>query len=134
MDDADWTKWQIIGDPILHIELRRWADVLLIAPLSANTLGKISGGLCDNLLTCVARAWDFTDNDKVFMVAPAMNEMMWKHPVTFEQVDRLEKWGIEMIKPITKTLACGDTGVGAMEEPAQIVEKVTDVLIKRRNA
>lgn len=43
----------------MHIELRNWADVLLIAPLSANTLAKIAGGLCDNLLTCVVRAWDF---------------------------------------------------------------------------
>lgn len=44
---------------MLHIELRRWADVLLLAPLSANTLAKVSNGLCDNLLTCVVRAWDF---------------------------------------------------------------------------
>ena len=45
---------------MLHIELRRWADVLLLAPLSANTLAKAAGGLCDNLLTCVVRAWDFS--------------------------------------------------------------------------
>lgn len=44
---------------MIHIELRRWADMLVIAPLSANTLAKIAGGLCDNLLTCVVRAWDF---------------------------------------------------------------------------
>ncbi len=48
-----------MGDPVLHIELRRWADVLVLAPLSANTLAKVAHGLCDNLLTCVVRAWDF---------------------------------------------------------------------------
>lgn len=48
-----------VGDPVIHIELRRWADALVIAPLSANTLAKMAGGLCDNLLTCVVRAWDF---------------------------------------------------------------------------
>lgn len=47
-----------MGDPVVHIELRRWADALVIAPLSANTLAKLAGGLCDNLLTCVVRAWD----------------------------------------------------------------------------
>lgn len=44
---------------MLHIDLRRWADLMVIAPLSANTLAKLAGGLCDNLLTCVVRAWDF---------------------------------------------------------------------------
>jgi hypothetical protein len=49
-----------VGDPVLHIELRAWADVLVIAPCSANTLAKCAGGLCDNLLTCVVRAWDWS--------------------------------------------------------------------------
>ena len=48
-----------MGDEVLHIELRRWADVIVVAPLSANSLAKLAGGLCDNLLTCVLRAWDF---------------------------------------------------------------------------
>lgn len=58
-DEEEWRQWKVVGDPVLHIELRRWADVLLLAPLSANTLAKVSNGLCDNLLTCVVRAWDF---------------------------------------------------------------------------
>lgn len=49
--------WKNRGDPVLHIQLRKWADYLLIAPLSANTLAKISNGICDNLLTLVCRAW-----------------------------------------------------------------------------
>ncbi len=58
-DENDWQSWRAVGDEVLHIELRRWADVLVIAPLSANTLAKAANGLCDNLLTCVVRAWDW---------------------------------------------------------------------------
>jgi phosphopantothenoylcysteine decarboxylase len=65
----EW-EWQKIGDKILHIELRNWADVIIIAPLSANTLAKLSHGICDNLLTCIMRAWD---RSKPVFVCPAMN-------------------------------------------------------------
>jgi phosphopantothenoylcysteine decarboxylase len=58
-DEDEWASWQRMGDPVLHIELRRWGDALVVAPLSANTLAKLANGLCDNLLTCVMRAWDF---------------------------------------------------------------------------
>ncbi|CAF1683732.1 unnamed protein product, partial [Adineta ricciae] len=57
-DKDEWSTWKTRGDPVLHIVLRDWADVLLIAPLDANTLAKISVGICDNLLTNVVRAWD----------------------------------------------------------------------------
>ena len=73
-----------------HIEQRAWADLFLIAPLSANTLSKLATGACDNLLTCVARAWDF---DKPILVAPAMNTHMWTHPVTSGQLETLGAWG-----------------------------------------
>ncbi|EIE76929.1 hypothetical protein RO3G_01633 [Rhizopus delemar RA 99-880] len=63
-------SWEKISDPILHIELRNWADIMVIAPLDANTLGKIANGLCDNLLTCVLRAWNVT---KPVVACPAMN-------------------------------------------------------------
>ena len=59
-DEDDWREWRGKGDPIMHIELRKWADVLIIAPMSANSLAKASQGLCDNLLTCILRAWDFS--------------------------------------------------------------------------
>ena len=58
-DEDEWRQWGQVGDPVVHIELRRWADAFVVAPLSANTLAKVAGGLCDNLLTCVVRAWDF---------------------------------------------------------------------------
>jgi phosphopantothenoylcysteine decarboxylase len=78
-DAAEWAVWRAVGDSVHHIALRRWADVLLVAPLSANSLAKLANGLCDNLLTCVARAWDFR---KPLAVAPAMNTAMWDSPFT----------------------------------------------------
>lgn len=59
-DEDEWHAWSRVGDPVMHIELRRWADVFVVAPLSANSLAKLANGLCDNLVTCVARAWDFS--------------------------------------------------------------------------
>jgi phosphopantothenoylcysteine decarboxylase len=57
-DEDEWKDYEEVGrDPVLHIDLTKWADVLLIAPLSANTLAKLANGLCDNLLSCVCRAW-----------------------------------------------------------------------------
>jgi phosphopantothenoylcysteine decarboxylase len=67
------------GDSVLHIELRKWADVFAIAPLDANTLAKLAVGLCDNCLTCIWRAWDLT---KPIVLAPAMNTLMWQNPFT----------------------------------------------------
>jgi phosphopantothenoylcysteine decarboxylase len=70
---------------------------LVILPLTANTLGKISNGLCDNLLTCVVRAWDFTKSDSNFrkniMVCPAMNTHMFEHPITAKQLSFLQELG-----------------------------------------
>jgi phosphopantothenoylcysteine decarboxylase len=66
-------------DPVLHIELRRWADLLVIAPLDANTLAKLAYGLSDNLLTCLYRAWD---RRRPIVLAPAMNTFMWESPLT----------------------------------------------------
>jgi len=116
-DDDEWSSWSKIGDDVLHIELRKWADAMLIAPLSANTLAKVAGGLCDNLLTCIVRAWDFS---KPMFVAPAMNTFMWTSPFTLRHLTSLEDLGVTVIAPISKKLACGDTGNGAMAEPAFI--------------
>jgi len=111
-------KWKK-DDPVLHIELRKWADAMVIAPLSANTMAKIANGLCDNLLTCVARAWDW---DKPFIVAPAMNTFMWEAPVTGGQLATLEEWGTIVVPPISKKLACNDEGVGAMARIETVIE------------
>ncbi len=116
-DQTEWHQWQKKGDSVLHIELRKWADLFLIAPLTANSLAKISYGFADNLLTSVAKAWDF---NKPFLVAPAMNTFMWNHPETQSQIKKISAWNITIIPPIEKVLACGDEGTGAMEEPQNI--------------
>lgn len=112
------------GDPVLHIELRRWADVLLIAPLDANTLAKLALGITDNCLTCVYRAWD---PSRPIVLAPAMNTLMWEHPATARHIAQIQsdmRGAVHIVEPISKKLACDDVGIGAMAERAQIVALV----------
>lgn len=90
--EQDEWKWNKIGDSIPHIDLKDWADILVIAPLSANTLAKMANGICDNLLTSIYRAWPIIGDfaaEKPIVVAPAMNTNMWSHPVTKEHLDKL---------------------------------------------
>ncbi|XP_077905415.1 phosphopantothenoylcysteine decarboxylase isoform X5 [Ictidomys tridecemlineatus] len=117
--------WKHRSDPVLHIDLRRWADLMLVAPLDANTLGKVASGICDNLLTCVIRAWD---RSKPLLFCPAMNTVMWEHPLTAQQVDQLKAFGYVEIPCVDKKLVCGDQGLGAMAEVETIVDKVKEVL------
>ncbi|CAG8554078.1 1717_t:CDS:2 [Dentiscutata erythropus] len=125
--DADeWKAWSKMSDPVLHIEYRNWADIFVIAPLDANTLGKIANGLCDNLITCILRAWDLT---RPVVVCPAMNTFMWDHPFTSTHLRVLsEQLGFQVIPPISKKLACGDLGVGAMADVITIVEYLVQKL------
>ncbi|XP_072241322.1 phosphopantothenoylcysteine decarboxylase [Leuresthes tenuis] len=124
-DKDEWELWTQRSDPVLHIELRRWADLLIIAPLDANTLGKIANGICDNLLTCVVRAWDIS---RPLLFCPAMNTAMWLHPITAQQVSRLKEFGYVEIPCIAKKLVCGDEGKGAMAEVSTIVNVVKQYL------
>jgi phosphopantothenoylcysteine decarboxylase len=117
-DEDEHKSFRGRGDPVLHIELREWADCMVVAPLSANTLAKLANGLCDNLLTCVLRAWDLR---RPVFVAPAMNTLMWTHPFTSRHLQVLTAdLGFHVIQPISKTLMCGQTGVGALAAPADI--------------
>jgi phosphopantothenoylcysteine decarboxylase len=133
------------GDPVLHIELRRWGDVLLIAPLDANTLAKLAYGFSDNCLTCVARAWDPA---RPVVLAPAMNTLMWEHPATIRHFRQLAAdagplqvpdnlsladfldWinahcpRLRIVSPVKKLLACNDEGIGALASIEALVEAV----------
>ena len=92
-------------------QLRKWADVLVVAPLSANT-------------TCIARAWDFRGGKPV-VVAPAMNTAMWEHPLTAAHLRVLtDVLGVAVVPPATRALACGDVGAGAMAAVGDVVGAV----------
>ncbi|CAE6339598.1 unnamed protein product [Rhizoctonia solani] len=121
-DSGDWTTWKKVGDPILHIELRRWADLVLVAPCSANTIAKIASGLCDNLATSILRALAPSTPTFIF---PAMNTHMYEHPLTTRHLNIVsDVIGYTVIGPIGKALACGDIGMGAMTEWSDIVQLV----------
>ena len=119
-DEDEWKDGKYHKEsPILHIELRKWADVMLIAPLTANTLAKLATGITDNLLTSILRAWD---RSQPIVLAPAMNTFMWEHPATDKHLSVLKHWyRATIVAPIDKTLACGDTGIGALANIDDIV-------------
>lgn len=123
-DNDEWKTWRSRTDPVLHIELRRWADILVICPLSANTLGKLALGLCDNLLTNVIRAWN---TQYPILIAPAMLSYAYNHPATKRHLKVIQedmKW-IEVLKPVEKVVGSyGDIGMGGMMDWVQIVDKV----------
>lgn len=115
------------GNTVQHVELRRWADLFLVAPLDANTLAKFVNGLCDNCLTCVWRAWD---SSRPVVVAPAMNTHMWEHPLTQRQLQALtaDTPRIRIVGPQVKELACGDVGNGGMAEVADLLAAAEEML------
>jgi len=100
-----------------HVMLGRWADIMLIAPLSCNTLGKMANGLCDNLLLAV-----YLSATCPVVVAPAMDEDMWKHPVTKSNLDKIRSYGNTIIPVDKGELASGLYGDGRMAEPESILE------------
>ncbi|KIJ62561.1 hypothetical protein HYDPIDRAFT_93825 [Hydnomerulius pinastri MD-312] len=123
-DEDEWSGTYKIGDPILHIELRRWADIVLVTPCSANTLAKIASGLCDNLATSILRALAPTTPTYIF---PAMNTLMYEHPLTAEHIRIVrEVVRYNVVGPIGKRLACGDIGLGAMTEWRDVVGIVVE--------
>jgi phosphopantothenoylcysteine decarboxylase/phosphopantothenate--cysteine ligase len=102
------------------------ADLLVIAPLSANTLAKLAQGLADNVLTQTALAFDGP-----VLAAPAMNPRMWSHPATRENVETLRARGVELLGPERGDTAEGEVGVGRMTEPEEIFERCVSLLEKR---
>lgn len=104
-------------DRVYHIDLPKWADVFLVAPLSANTLAKMNYGIADNMLTASLLACD-----KDIIVAPTMNTNMLKHPATQGNLESIKKRGVHIINPSSGMLACDTKGDGRMEEPKNIVK------------
>lgn len=108
-----------------HISLAQKADIFLIAPATANIIGKMIGGIADDMLSTTIMA-----TQAPVVVVPAMNTNMYVNPVLQRNIEDLKKLGVEFIDPASGRLACGDVGVGKMAEPADIVEYVEHVLLR----
>lgn len=167
-DQDEWSGYSAVGsDAVLHVELAKRNQVLLIAPLCANLLAQTAVGLCGNLLSSVVRAWYYdlevraarphppqrppqslTESpspcarpllsqpgfesplaerfglhtvQRALIVAPAMNTFMWNQRVTAEHLATLRRRGVQVVAPVVKMLACGDTGMGAMASVEDVV-------------
>ena len=125
----------LTGSPVLtdaseeamdHIDHAKWADVACVAPLTANTLGKLACGLCDDVLTTTLMA---LPAGKRVVLGPAMNTEMWQNPVVQRNLGWLAELGrYDVVAPTTKRLACGDVGPGGLAEPADLLDACERVL------
>ncbi len=111
---------------IAHIDLADWADLILVAPATANTIAKLAGGIADNMITttllaATAPVW----------IAPAMNVHMYDHPAVKNNISILAQYGYQFIEPSEGFLACGYIGKGRLEEPEKIVELVGEFFTKK---
>lgn len=107
-----------------HISLKDWGEMLVVAPATANIIGKVASGIADDALSTLLLAF----SGKPVVMAPAMNCEMWVHPAVQRNVETLKSWGIRMVGPAEGELACGVSGVGRMSEPEEIVKSVATVL------
>ena len=111
-----------------HVHLGRWADLLLVTPASCNTLAKMAYGLCDNLLLAV-----YLSAVCPVMIAPAMDEDMWQHPATRQNITTLRQRGHEVLEVVHGELASGLVGAGRMAEPEAIVQQVLQFFSQNRD-
>lgn len=102
-----------------HVALAQWAEAALIAPASANFLARLAAGMADDIVTAVLLAADCP-----VLLAPAMNPAMWRKPSVQENIARLTGWGYRVVAPGSGRVACGDTGVGRMAEPAELIARL----------
>lgn len=106
-------------DPIAHITLAKWADLMIIVPATANIIAKVVHGISDDLLSTT-----FLACNKHKMICPAMNTQMYENPVTQQNIQTCKDLGYQILDPVVGHLACNDTGKGKMIEPADIVEAI----------
>lgn len=109
------------GEMMSHINLVKWADLIIVCPASANTINKLANGVADNLLTSLFLAHDWT---KPYLIAPAMNTLMYEHPATQSAIKKLTEWGVRILPTAEGYLACGDIGKGKLLEPEIIYEQI----------
>jgi len=113
-----WSETE--GHKIGHISLSDWSDVIIVAPATANIIGKVAHGICDDLLsTFLCVCWD-----KPVFFAPAMNTRMWNNPAVQKNIEELKDRGFVVVGPEEGRLASGEEGPGRMTEPADIVKQL----------
>lgn len=115
-----WSEWSDEDVAMGHIELARWADRILIAPATADMLARLAQGHADDLLAAICLA-----SDTPLLVAPAMNQAMWRHPATLANVETLRQRDVRVLGPADGEQACGDVGPGRMLDPAELVERLS---------
>ena len=120
-------QWSRPTEPgVDHVELSRWADLLLIAPATANLLGKLAAGVADDALTTYALA-----HRRELLLAPAMNTVMWRQAAVQQALAALRGRGVHVVEPGAGELACGDEGEGRLAEPERIVDAALGLLPRR---
>ena len=108
------------GHEAAHISLADWAQIVVVAPATANILGKVAHGICDDLLsTTLCACWT-----SPLLFAPAMNDRMWANPAVAANVEILKQRGVHIVGPASGRLACGTEGLGRMAEPSEILEAI----------
>ena len=116
--------WELKDEvEIGHIQLSRAADLLLVCPATADLLAKMAAGIADDLATTLLLA-----TDKPVVVAPAMNVRMWQHAATQRNVAQLKADGVRVIDPAEGEMACGEFGPGRLPEPAELMDRISDLL------
>jgi len=111
------------GHSSSHISLADWAKVVVVAPASADILGKAANGICDDLLsTTLCVCWGIPT-----LMAPAMNTRMWENPAVQRNIQTLRGQGVRIVGPVAGRLACGTEGVGRMAEPQEIIAAIEEL-------
>jgi len=113
-----------------HIALVDWADIVVVAPATANIIGKIANGICDDLLSTTLCAATELIQSKVALLAPAMNNNMWTNPAVQRNIKMVMQMGFQLIGPVKGRLACGTEGIGRMAEPQDIIKAIEKIASK----
>jgi len=113
-----------------HVNLADWADIVVVAPATANIIGKIANGICDDLLsTTLCVCWPLIKSG-VALLAPAMNDNMWNNPAVQRNIKIVKEMGFQLIGPVEGRLACGTEGIGRMAEPQDILKAIEKIASK----
>lgn len=112
---------------VRHISLAQRADCVVIAPATANIIGKVAAGIADDMLSTVVMAV----RDKPVLICPAMNTAMYENPITQGNMEKLRQYGYRFVEPKASQLACGDLGKGALADVGVIMTEIQELLVKR---